>query len=98
MTKNNKVNDTQASRYIGKKQRQLLFQEANYQCEYVSPSTSRRCECKTGLHVDHLYPYAWGGSHDIVNTRILCESPIIFFMPNKRLEEKKWPNFEDSNK
>ena len=67
------------SRYIGKKISSQLFQEAGFQCEYISLSTGRRCECKSDLQVDHLYPYAWGGSHGIGNTRILCVQHNAFY-------------------
>jgi hypothetical protein len=83
-----KINVTPRSRSIGKGKRLQLFQDANYQCEYISPSTGRRCDCKSGLEVDHLYPYAWGGSHDLSNTRILCRSHNFFYSEQTFGEEK----------
>lgn len=77
-----KTNEIPRSRYIGKIKRLKLFQDANYQCEYLSPLTGRRCDCKFNLEVDHLYPYAWGGSHDIKNTRIFCKAHNLFYFEN----------------
>ena len=69
-----------------------LFKEANYQCEYKSYDTGRRCECKTDLQIDHLYPYAWGGDHQIMNMRALCLSHNLFYAKqlfgNEKME--KW--------
>jgi len=74
-----KIIKTSNSRFIGKIKRAELLQEANYQCQYISPLTGRRCDCKTDLEVDHLYPFAWGGNHDKNNTRILCRSHNLFY-------------------
>jgi len=74
-----KISKTPQTRFIGKIKRGELLQEANYQCQYISPSTGRRCDCKADLEVDHLYPFAWGGTHDINNTRILCRSHNLFY-------------------
>jgi hypothetical protein len=83
-----KINMTPQSRFIGKGKRLQLFQDANYQCEYISPSTGRRCDCQSDLEVDHLYPYAWGGSHDLSNTRILCRSHNFFYSEQTFVKEK----------
>ena len=82
------INKNKSTRYIGKKIRSQLFQEANFQCEYVSTSSGRRCECKSNLQVDHLYPYAWGGGNDIVNTRILCVQHNLYFAEKMFGKEK----------
>jgi hypothetical protein len=91
-TKTTPVKETPPSRSIGKNKRLVLFQEANYQCEYRSPSTGRRCECKSDLQVDHLYPYAWGGSNDKGNTRILC-GQHNFFYAEQTLGKEKMASF-----
>ena len=77
--KNENVKTSVRSRYVGKKIKLQLFQEANYQCEYKSSDTGRRCECKTGLQIDHLYPYAWGGEHKVLNMRVLCVQHNLFY-------------------
>jgi 5-methylcytosine-specific restriction endonuclease McrA len=41
------------------------------QCTFVS-ADGRRCECKIDLEIDHINPYAVGGSHDLSNLRLLC--------------------------
>jgi len=74
-----KISEAPQTRFIGKIKRGELLQEANYQCQYISPSTGRRCDSKADLEVDHLYPYAWGGNHEKNNTRILCRSHNLFY-------------------
>ena len=34
----------------------------------------RRCECRDGLELDHVVPFARGGDHSLDNLRLLCRS------------------------
>jgi len=41
-------------------------------CTYIDPVTSKRCECRTYLQIDHVVPVALGGTSDYNNLRLLC--------------------------
>jgi hypothetical protein len=59
------------SRYIPAAIRALVLQRAGYQCEYRGPD-GHRCESRTGLAIDHIWPYAFWGSGDEKNLQALC--------------------------
>ena len=42
-------------------------------CTFLS-ATRRRCECRRGLHYDHVQPVALGGQATLVNIRLLCST------------------------
>jgi len=63
--------NTQPSRDIPDAIRDEVFIRDGGQCTFVS-ADGRRCECKIDLEVDHINPYAVGGSHDLSNLRLLC--------------------------
>jgi 5-methylcytosine-specific restriction endonuclease McrA len=44
---------------------------ASYRCEYHGPSGTR-CTARAGLEIDHIEPYARGGSNRSQNLRVLC--------------------------
>jgi len=53
--------------------------KAGYQCEYVS-KTGVRCNQTAHLEIDHIRPYALGGSSkDIENLRCLCKLHNLYF-------------------
>ncbi|MFM8315860.1 MAG: HNH endonuclease, partial [Deltaproteobacteria bacterium] len=53
--------------------------ESGYQCEYRSPK-GIRCSQTAHLEVDHIRPYAMGGSsRDISNLRTLCKVHNLYF-------------------
>jgi 5-methylcytosine-specific restriction endonuclease McrA len=52
--------------------RQVL-RRAEFQCEYAS-ADGRRCTQKTGLEIDHRFPFSWGGEHSAQNLAVLCHS------------------------
>ncbi len=60
------------SRYISQNDKQIVRARSGHQCEYVDPTTQRRCESRYLLQVDHVKPYACGGSSDLNNLRMLC--------------------------
>ncbi len=62
----------QRSRYISRQTREIVHARSDHQCEYVDPVTQRRCESRYLLQVDHIKPYACGGSSDLNNLRMLC--------------------------
>ncbi len=61
------------SRYIPLKTKRLLLKKANYQCEFVA-SNGKRCNGFSHLQVEHRKPFAFGGSNQIENLKILCFS------------------------
>ena len=62
---------TKRSRYLPAADREQALEGAAYQCEYVAPG-GRRCTERTALQIDHVKPYAKGGTHDLKNLRVLC--------------------------
>ncbi len=61
------------SRYIPSSRRERAFARASYQCEYHGPG-GVRCTERTGLEIDHVVPYAQGGTNSASNLRVLCPS------------------------
>jgi hypothetical protein len=41
------------------------------QCTYVDPE-GHRCPCRHFIQIDHIVPYALGGSHAVTNLRLRC--------------------------
>jgi hypothetical protein len=61
------------SRYIPREVAADVWQRDAGLCTYISPHTRRRCECRRGLQVDHIVPFARGGSsRDASNLRLFC--------------------------
>ena len=62
------------TRYVPKRLVQEVKQQSNNQCSYVGP-TGIRCNQRSHLQIDHIRPWAKGGSsHDIENLRCLCRA------------------------
>jgi hypothetical protein len=66
--------DTPSSRKIPAATRHSIRMRSGDQCEYVDPSSGRRCECKTSLEFDHIIPFALGGDHSPENIRHFCRT------------------------
>jgi hypothetical protein len=58
--------------YISVKVRRALRARARHRCEHVHVESRNRCDSSFQLQVDHVVPWACGGSNDISNLRILC--------------------------
>ena len=65
------------SRYLPAADREQALESATYQCEYVAPN-GRRCQERTALQIDHIKPYAKGGTHEPENLRVLCPRHNLF--------------------
>ena len=65
------------SSYIPSHVRERVLDRASYCCEYRGPS-GIRCAQRTGLEIDHMEPYACGGSHGESNLRVLCKQHNCF--------------------
>jgi 5-methylcytosine-specific restriction endonuclease McrA len=59
------------SRHIPQATRDHVFHRDGERCTYVGP-TGRRCTATTNLQIDHVTPFACGGTHDPANLRLLC--------------------------
>ena len=52
--------------------RRQVWQRDGGCCSYVDRQTGRRCNSLHMLEIDHILPYAMGGSADLENLRLLC--------------------------
>jgi 5-methylcytosine-specific restriction endonuclease McrA len=59
------------SRHVPDEIRDEVFVRDNAECSFMA-SDGTRCQCKKGLQIDHIRPYAAGGTHDPSNLRLLC--------------------------
>jgi 5-methylcytosine-specific restriction endonuclease McrA len=59
---------------ISSKVRHLLLRKANFQCQYISPMTGKKCDSHSFLDIDHITPLALGGTNEEKNLRILCRA------------------------
>ena len=64
--------DKVISRHIPNPIRRAVFKRREEGCAYVAPGTNHRCGSRHGLQVDHIIPFAEGGTHDLSNLRLLC--------------------------
>ena len=63
--------DSTHSRHIPDEVRDMVFVRDEAQCTFVA-ADGTRCRCRKGLQVDHITPFAAGGTHDPSNLRLLC--------------------------
>ena len=85
------------SRYTPKPVKIYIRQKSQDQCEFISPETGKRCECKIGLQFEHVEPFSVGGKQSIENLKHYCAthnrlSAIQFF------GEEKMKKFLGNNK
>jgi 5-methylcytosine-specific restriction endonuclease McrA len=59
------------SRHIPKAVRDQVVLRDNEQCTRTG-ADGHRCTAKHNLHIDHIVPWASGGTHDPENLRVLC--------------------------
>ncbi|MCB9881530.1 MAG: HNH endonuclease [Planctomycetes bacterium] len=59
------------SRYVSSELRELVFERANYRCEFVT-GDGVRCGARTGLQVDHIVPHGLHGPTVLANLRCFC--------------------------
>ena len=83
------------TRYIPVSIAREIKKRDNYQCTYLSPS-GIRCNQRAHLQIDHIRPYAKGGSsQDPNNSRCLCRAHNLFLakrdFPNKQYLQAKAP-------
>jgi HNH endonuclease len=61
------------SRTIPLKTKREVFKRDNRQCTYVAKD-GKRCTKRHNLEIDHIRPFAFGGTNDLGNLRLLCKS------------------------
>ena len=61
------------SRAIPTATRRLVFARGNYQCQFTAPD-GIRCGQRSHLCIDHIFPFAQGGSNHLDNLQLLCWS------------------------
>ena len=59
------------SRHIPRATRDEVMIRDGHQCAFVGKN-GKRCTCKHNLQIDHVRPWALGGTHDPRNLRVLC--------------------------
>ncbi len=62
---------TAHSRYIPRSTKRALFHQKP-RCHYTDPKTKRRCMSQFSLQIEHIHPYAQGGSSSPENLELLC--------------------------
>lgn len=60
------------SRYIPAQVRDEIWKRDQGMCAYSS--CGKKCESKYGLEIDHIIPFAMGGTHELSNLRLLCRN------------------------
>lgn len=63
--------DATKSRHVPDEVRDKVFVRDQGRCSFVA-ADGTRCQCTKGLQVDHIKPFANGGTHDPSNLRLLC--------------------------
>jgi hypothetical protein len=64
--------DEEPSRHVPTSTRDEVFQRDKRRCTYVG-SNGIRCNATHHLQIDHIVPYARGGTNSVHNLRLLCE-------------------------
>ena len=59
------------SRHIPANTRAAVFDRDAHRCSYVA-ADGTRCNATRNLEIDHVEPFALGGSHEAENLRVLC--------------------------
>jgi 5-methylcytosine-specific restriction endonuclease McrA len=62
---------SEASRHIPDEVRDVVFLRDGGQCTFVA-ADGTRCQCRKGLQVDHIKPFANDGPLELSNLRLLC--------------------------
>jgi 5-methylcytosine-specific restriction endonuclease McrA len=66
--------ESSESRAIPESNRTFIWQRDEGRCTYRDSETERVCGSDYALQLDHLDPYALGGSHEPANLRLLCRA------------------------
>jgi len=69
-------------RAIPRSIRRQVFERDAAQCSFVGEN-GESCACRSGLELDHIRPWAFGGPSDPANLRVLCRA-------HNRLAAEEW--------
>ena len=61
-----------SARYIPKQIKVNIWKRDQGKCTYVSPINGKRCESRHLIQIDHVLPFALGGTNQENNLRLLC--------------------------
>ena len=67
-----RIPDTEPTRHIPAATKDAVFARDKGRCTFVG-STGERCDATHNLQIDHIVPYARGGTNTLDNLRLLCE-------------------------
>jgi hypothetical protein len=65
---------TPEGRHISAETRREVWQRDQGRCTHRYAATQMRCGSKFALEVDHLLPFAYGGTHTLDNLTLLCRA------------------------
>ena len=68
-----KTDSTKVTRYIPKAVKHEIRGRDDGQCTFVSVD-GVRCTERHGLEIDHVVPFALGGSRDVSNLQLMCRA------------------------
>ena len=54
--------------------RRIVSRRSEGECEYVAPTTGKRCSSRFAIQSDHVDPFALGGETQASNLRHYCDS------------------------
>ncbi len=63
---------TKRSRYIPALVKKLVWQRDRGCCQFVDPSTQKKCESRYQIQFDHVHPFRHLGNNSEENLRLLC--------------------------
>lgn len=79
------------TRRVSKSTATKVKAHSGYQCEYRSPNGTR-CSQTAHLEIDHIRPYALGGSSkDLANLRVLCKVHNLYFARKYFPKSREYP-------
>jgi len=67
-----KPNKKSKTRFISKKIKDAVWKRDNGCCQFVSDLTGQACGSQFQIQIDHIHPFALGGSSEPNNLRLLC--------------------------
>jgi hypothetical protein len=65
------------SRYTSVHIESEVWKNCDGQCAFIDPVTKKRCGATHYLELDHIIPFALGGSTTTENLRLLCSNPLL---------------------
>jgi 5-methylcytosine-specific restriction endonuclease McrA len=63
-----------AKRYVPRVTKDALWNRETGRCSFIDPKTKRRCPSRHALQIEHIVPFAKGGTSDLQNLTLLCQA------------------------